>query len=596
MIKNWASIFTPRDRIVFGLLVLVITGAGFLDVFGIGLLYPYISILQDQNKIFSIKYMNYLYKLSGLQTTHAFLYLVSGGLIVVFCSKSMLGLLVNKFQSSFVFGKQSELSRTLLSYYLTRPYSFFLSTNTSAIIVDLTTSVTHVCSGALQAGLLLLSELVVLAGLLVVLLIVSPGVFLAVATLVGGVSIIIFKLVRARVVRDGEISNEAWKNMAKTANEAGSAVKEIQVLGRARFFIELFDRDANILAKAMGRNAIVASLPRVVLETAAVVSLVSICVVAISLGQVGERLFALLAVFAVATIRMVPSANRILQAWNGLSFYAPAINIVAAALKEVRNAPPATLEKTGPELRLRKAISIQIKEFAYEGNPHFRLRNIDLKIPCGQSVAFIGPSGSGKSTLIDLILGIHTNYKGAIHVDERDIRENIMDWRRNIGYIPQSLYIRDDTIVRNVAFGLSDEQIDLEQVRRAVNLAGLKEVIDSQALGLETIVGDRGIRLSGGERQRIGIARALYHDPDLLILDEATSALDNATERQIVESILNTALAKTIIIIAHRLGTVQRCDAVYLLAKGEIIDRGSFADVRGGHPEFLEYDGAARDR
>ena len=242
--------------------------------------------------------------------------------------------------------------------------------------------------------------------------------------------------------------------------------------------------------------------------------------------------------------------------------------------------------RSDPNSGFAESLSISIKSFDYPANPHFRLKDINVVIQRGQTVAFIGHSGSGKTTLIDLILGFFPEFHGEIAVDGCDIRDHIPAWRRRIGYIPQNLYLRDDTITRNVAFGVPDRDIDIKQVRQAVSLAGLDQVIRAQPEGLETIVGDRGIRLSGGERQRIGIARALYHDPDLLVLDEATSALDNETERQIVDSIVGLSPAKTVIIIAHRLSTVRHCDDVFLMRDGQIIDHGSLAQITERHSEF----------
>ena len=226
------------------------------------------------------------------------------------------------------------------------------------------------------------------------------------------------------------------------------------------------------------------------------------------------------------------------------------------------------------------------KDFIQGGVKIEVLRAASIKVRAGERIAIVGASGSGKTTLIDLILGLFPEFHGEIAVDGYDIRNHLAAWRRRIGYIPQNIYLRDDTITRNVAFGVPDRDIDIKQVRRAVNLAGLDHVVREQPDGLETIVGDRGIRLSGGERQRIGIARALYHDPDLLVLDEATSALDNETERQIVDSILGLSPAKTVVIIAHRLSTVRHCDDVFLMHDGQIIDHGPLAQITERHSEF----------
>ena len=275
-----------------------------------------------------------------------------------------------------------------------------------------------------------------------------------------------------------------------------------------------------------------------------------------------------------------------IQASNNINFYRPSIRIVLSALDgeampveaDNRNATPVVLERD---------IRITVKSFSFPNNPFFRLQDIKLSIPQGAKIAIVGPSGSGKSTLMDILLGLFPDFDGDIVVDGVSRGEDISAWQRSVGYIPQNVYLIDDTITRNIAFGVREQDIDLQAVKRAVSLAGLQPVVDSQPSGVETVIGDRGIRISGGERQRIGIARALYHDPSVLVLDEATSALDNQTERDVVDSLLSLSPAKTIIIIAHRLSSVRLCDRVYLMSSGRIVDAGTFEDIAGRHPDFV---------
>ncbi|MEO8198253.1 MAG: ABC transporter ATP-binding protein, partial [Thermoanaerobaculia bacterium] len=337
---------------------------------------------------------------------------------------------------------------------------------------------------------------------------------------------------------------------------------------------------------AVRRNAVLALVPRAILETAAVAGMVLVSLFAVISGRFQEELFPLLAVLAVATVRLVPSANRILQSWNGIRFHEPAIKIISAALLGTKARPePRSRGDLGACLKER--LSIRVERFAYQGGGEFGLRDVHIEIGRGESVALIGRSGSGKTTLVDLILGLFPDFEGEIKADGIDIRSLGDGWHRRIGYIPQSIYLSDDTVVRNVAFGVPEEEISLAQVKRALKLAGLEHVVEALPEGLETVVGDDGIRLSGGERQRIGIARALYHDPDLLVLDEATSALDNETEHKIVDAILGLTPAKTIIVVAHRLGTVGKCDCVYLMSEGQVIDSGGFERLAARHPEFV---------
>ena len=584
-LRSLGSLFTRSDLVTIGVLVLLMVLSGLLEVFGIGMLYPYVAILQDPAKIAQSTYLSAIYRELGFKSDRSFSIAMSGGLLAVFLAKGFFSLWMTNFQLRFIYAKQSELGQSLLTRYLSQPYAFFLSANTSTLIGNLTTSLSQACSGVMQAALLLIAEAIVLAGLVIFLVYLSPAFLLLAMLFVGALSIMFFRLVKPNIARYASENDEKWKAMIRVVNEGISAAKEVQVLGRQQFFIDVYSGESRSYAWAVRKYSLFTMLPRFTLETGAVAGMVLFAVFAMLRGGFEEQLFSVLAVFAVAAIRIVPSTNRILQAANAISFYWPAINLIAGGLIG-NTARAGATQKVEPELRFRRTLSISIKSFDYPANPHFRLKDINLVIQRGQTVAFIGRSGSGKTTLIDLIIGLFPEFRGQIAVDGCDIRDHLAAWRRRIGYIPQNLYLRDDTITRNVAFGVPDRDIDIKQVRQAVTLAGLDHVIRAQPEGLETIVGDRGIRLSGGERQRIGIARALYHDPDLLVLDEATSALDNETERQIVDSIVGLSPAKTVIIIAHRLSTVKHCDDVFLMRDGQIIDHGPLAQIAERHSEF----------
>ena len=358
------------------------------------------------------------------------------------------------------------------------------------------------------------------------------------------------------------------------------------MLGRTPFFIESYLRESNNFDLAQRRNAILAQLPRVTLEAFAVAGLVGFCVVAVATGRLEGELFPIIAVFAAATVRIVPSLSRIIQALNVINFYRPSIAIILSALKGEQQ-PTVSGERKPLPFSLKRDIRIVVRSFSFPGNPYFRLKDIDLHIKHGEKIAIVGPSGSGKSTLMDVLLGLFPGFDGDIVVDGINRRSDVKAWQRSVGYIPQNVYLVDDSIARNVAFGIEDRDVDSQAVMRAVSLAGLERVVKTQASGLDTVIGDRGIRISGGERQRIGIARALYHDPTVLILDEATSALDNRTEREVVDSILALSPTKTVIIIAHRLSSVTLCDRVYLMSGGHIVDAGSFDDIARRHPDFV---------
>jgi ABC-type multidrug transport system fused ATPase/permease subunit len=576
-IKRFSSLFTLPERATLAVLVLLLILNGILEVFGIGLLLPYGIILQDPSKATRLSYINWIYKAFGFRSDQAFLIAMSIGLLGIFLAKGVFSLWITNFQFRFIHAKQTQLGQALLLRYFSWPYALFLSANTSILIGNLTTTLQRLCDSIAQM-LALIAETIVLVGLSIFLVYVSPGFSLLAIAFVGALSIFFVRILKPSIARYALDYDQRMKSMIRVVNEGMSAVKEIQVLGREQFFVDSYGRQSRSYTRAARRYTLLMQMPRIVLEAAAAGCMILFAVSIILTGGFQGESLSVLGVFAVVTIRILPSAQRILQAVNAISFFRPSVDAITSELAGSSNRVRAH-ENTDLELRFRETLAVSIKSFKYPGNSHFCLKDICFSIQKGQTVAFIGHSGSGKTTLIDLILGLFPEFEGNITVDGRDIRDNIRTWQEQIGYIPQKLYLLDDTITRNVALGIPDSEINIERVKQAVTLAGLDGVIQSQRAGLETIVGDRGIRLSGGEQQRIGIARALYHDPDLLVLDEATSALDVDTERQIVDSILKLSPSKTVMIIAHRLTTVSQCDCVFLMSGGQITDSGPFNQI-----------------
>jgi ABC-type bacteriocin/lantibiotic exporter with double-glycine peptidase domain len=580
-------LFSRSERAKLGTLVVLTTVNGFLEVFGIGVLFPYVTILQDPTKISDMNYIGTLYHWLSVSSYQAFVVGMSIVLLAVFCLKALFTVFLTNFQVKFVHNIQTQLGSRLLAHYIRCPYEFFLWANTGNLIGNLTTSVSQLCGGVIQSSLVLAAELVSFFGLLLFLLWLSPIFSLIAFVFAASMAVVFLGVIRSKVAYYARENDLRWKAMIRTVNEALNAMKEIKVLGRGRYFVDNYSRESRAFGLATRRYSVVSQLPRIALETSAVAMLVAFAVFTIASDRSGPDLFPILAVFAATTVRIVPSVNRVILAWNSISFHKPAIMTIVDALGR----EPSKLElvrQPVAALPLQRSLKLSVRSFSHSGNPHFQLQDIELNIERGETIAIVGHSGSGKSTLMDLMLGLFPEFNGSLTVDGCDYRGREAMWQRTIGYVPQSVVIIDDSIKRNVAFGIEDAEIDADAVTRAIALAGLEQVVRTQAAGLDTVIGDRGMRLSGGERQRIGIARALYGDPVLLILDEATSALDNQTERQIVDSLLALSPAKTIIIIAHRLSSVKLCDRVYLMNAGRIIDTGSFNEIATRHPDFID--------
>ena len=580
-------LFTVAERAQVGTLVVLVAIAGFLEVFGVAILFPYVAILQDPSRIAQMSYVRMLYGWLNVGSYETFIMGMSLGLLSVFCFKALFTVFLANYQIRFVNDLQTQLGQRLLARYINGPYEFFLSANTSTLIGNLTTSLGQLCAGVVQSALLLSAELISFVGLVAFLVWMDPVFSLIAFVFTAMMALAFLGIIRKKIASYARANDLHWKAMIRKVNESLNAVKEIQVLGRGQYFVEAYGREARAYALAGRRYSVLSQVPRVTLETSAVAMLVAFAIFAMFSNRGGADLFPVLAVFAAATVRILPSINRMIQAWNAISFYKPAISVVVSGIGDTPQKSESPDRATAP-ISLQRHFRLLVRSFSYSTGTHFQLEDIDLKVERGEKIAIVGHSGSGKSTLMDLMLGLFPRFDGSLVVDDLDCRGREAAWQRSIGYVPQNVVMTDDSIKRNVAFGIEDSEIDLTAVARAVSLAGLERVVKNQTSGLDTVIGDRGIRLSGGERQRIGIARALYHDPSLLILDEATSALDNQTERQIVDSILALSPTKTVIIIAHRLSSVRLCDRVYLMSAGRVVDTGSFDEIAQRHPDFVD--------
>jgi ATP-binding cassette subfamily C protein len=368
------------------------------------------------------------------------------------------------------------------------------------------------------------------------------------------------------------------------------SIKETKVAGREDFFLRWFSEASRRFARASLVFSIMSALPRLVIEVVAVGGMLLVVTVILLRGDELSTAIPRLALFAMAAVRIIPSLTRLFSALSSIRFYGPAVpplhRDLAQAWEDETRLREATLTVRKEQPLLLDALEFREVGFTYEGASAPALAGISLRIARGSSVGFVGPSGSGKSTLIDLLLGLLAPQSGRIVIDGVGLQGVVADWQRSIGYVPQSIYLLDDTIRRNVALGIADEQIDDHAVRRALRQAQLESLVERLPAGTGTVIGENGVRLSGGERQRLGIARALYHGPQVLVLDEATSALDHHTENEITRTIRALVGERTVIVVAHRLSTVQMCDTIFVLTNGRIADAGTFEQLLAHSAEF----------
>lgn len=464
----------------------------------------------------------------------------------------------------------------MFTNYLRQPYTFHLQRNSAELVRNVHGEVAAF-TGVISSLQILVAEFLVLIGIAILLLLIEPAGALLVALILGGAGSIYHRITRKRISKWG-VERQLHDGFRFQHLQQGlDGAKDVKLLGRESDFLAQFHNHNMKSARVSGLQSILQNYPRLMFELLVVIGLSVLVISMLSQGGDMNSIIPTLGLFAAAAFRLMPSVNRILGAVQKLRFNFPVINVLNKEIK-LTTTEPVSQQTTCPEF-FNDELTLTKLKYQYHGAALPALDGVSIKIQKGESVGLIGSSGSGKSTLADVILGLLSPTDGNVDVDGQDIHLSLRQWQDQIGYVPQSIYLTDDTFRRNIAFGLPDDQIDDVAIKRAINAAQLEDFVTSLPDGMETIVGERGIRLSGGQRQRIGIARALYHDPDVLVLDEATSALDTATEVGVMQAVNALHGKKTIIIVAHRLSTVEHCDRLYRLEHGKVVEEGTPSEI-----------------
>jgi ABC-type multidrug transport system fused ATPase/permease subunit len=489
-------------------------------------------------------------------------------LVLVYFLKGIFLIFLAWEQSKFTSNLQSELTAKLYEIYLRQYYEFHLLRNSAELIRNVQTEII-LFNRAAQALILLSTELSLIIGVIAMLLFIEPlGTLVVMIVLV--ISVIIFNaLTQGYLIKWAEKRQVLSKKINQVLLEGLGGVKDIKLLGREDSFIYKYSLNNYRWAKINSLQLTLLQVPRMYLEILGIIGLSILVIVMVLQGRSVEALLPTLVIFAAGAFKMIPGFNRVMGAIQNVKLTVPVVNVL---YDEFKLKSKEKLNQKIKDFNFNNNIVLNNLNFKYQETHKYSLENINININFGETIGFIGESGSGKSTLIDLILGLINPEKGEVIVDGQNIKKNIRGWQNNIGYVPQSIYLSDDSLKNNIAFGISENKIDDKAVLRSLKSAQLDDLIKSSDDGLNTFVGERGVRLSGGQRQRIGIARALYHDPEVLVLDEATSALDSDTEKGVMESISVLKGKKTILIVAHRLTTLKNCDKIFKLENGKIID------------------------
>lgn len=580
LIKDLFSLLTNVQRKNFYLLQLLVVLMTFLELIGIASIVPFMTLLGNMELLNQKGWLSKLYIYSGIETPESFTFFL-GVLVLIALSISTLTSIFTTYRLSlFASYTGTEMADRLYKYYMHQDWIFHTSNNSANLTKQIANETQRVTTLILMPLMQINSRIVFASALSLAIFVYNPYVAIIGILVFTSAYFILFKTVRKRLHENGIIISDAMAERYKLMNEGFGGIKETLLLGRQSYFVDNFDITGKKFAKAQGLNIVLAQAPRYLMELVAFGTLITLVLFLFKFyeGDLGEIL-PILSVYALASFKLLPAFQQIYA-------YLAQIRGNISAFDSIKNdllfSQDIVYSKNDNQKKLIVEDNIKLNNiyFKYPGKKYYSLNGISLTIPINSVIGIVGSSGSGKSTMIDLILGLLNPQKGSLEVNNIKISNiNKREWQNKIGFVSQSIFLSQGTIAENIAFGVLSNKIDFQQIDKVIKMAHLTEMIEQLSDGINTKVGERGVQLSGGQRQRIGIARALYHDAEILIFDEATSALDGITEKIIMEEIKNFIGQKTIIMIAHRLKTIVSCDKIFVLEHGKIIDSGSYDEL-----------------
>lgn len=595
-LKNFLYVISAKRNELILIVFLFLT-ISLLDAVGIGLVGPFVSLAVNPGMIYGNPILSTLYQSFSISSSSQFIALLGLFIICIFYFKSFFYYQIQNYVYKFCYGQQVKLRLRLMNTYLSLPYTFHLRTNSAHLLQTIGPETDKFIY---SIAIPLLNSVSNAFILVVLLLLLAKTDLVATVSILGllFISILPFHYFRHRVAHWGKEGVEANTETLRVVNDAVGGLKETKVIGCEGYFQDQLKAQVNKYARSASRFHVFQLLPRIVVETLLITFVVGFVSISLLSGQRSEDLVSILGVFAIASIRLMPSASQLIHSMGLLRNNKATLDRIYLDLKELEKPEnlhsgqhsrsavnkaykdmPSSFYGAAETLTFNNEISVEKLNYCYPGVHENALKDISLTIRKGESIALIGKSGAGKTTLVDVLLGLLVPQDGDIKVDGYSAYHSLRSWQNLIGYIPQSIFLTDDTIERNIALGVPDDEIDAERLDKAIHLAQLSDFIRELPQGIKTRVGEHGTMLSGGQRQRIGIARALYHEREILVLDEATSALDNETESLISEALRQLSGTKTMIIIAHRLTTVEHCDRIYQMEKGQIVRCGVYQEV-----------------
>lgn len=580
--KKFYSIFTESERRGVLLLFLPMTISAIINVMGIAFVAPFIAIVSNPHAIQTHEKIAWLFNELHFTSTHKFLLFLGVLVLIMLAVGNGIGALTSYLSLRFINMRSFTLSKRLLENYLKQPYVYFLNKNSAVLTKNILSEVDAVVAHVLRYLLDMSAKSVAMFFIAALLFAVNWVLAISIIVVLGGAYIAIYASVRRRLGAISHVHTEAQEQRYRITSEALGGIKEIKLQGCENVFLESYEKPAKAFAAHAAAGQIIADLPRYALEVIAFGGIVLIVLYLLAVQHSFGNIMPLLALYAFAGYRLMPGLQAIFGAMTSIKAHAHALDILYHDLMEKKwhQSTPDT-NHGNVRLSFQHALQLQNISFTYPESKHVILSHLNLTIAAGESVGIVGETGAGKTTIVDIILGLLQPTSGNIVVDDTEITAaNYSAWQKNLGYVPQHIYLADETVARNIAFGVEENKMDLSRIEQAGKMASIHDfIINELPQGYETTVGERGVRLSGGQRQRLGIARALYRDPNILVFDEATSALDSVTEEKIMQEIYHLSRKKTLIIIAHRISTLLHCDKIVVLQKGIVQDVGTYTEL-----------------
>lgn len=572
MLKQINYIFNRKEKVkLFFLLIMVVIGSG-LELLGVTIFMPFIQIFMTPSAIQENEYLKLTYDLFQFTSTESFLTALTALIIFIYIFKNLFIAIEKNCIYKFSYGMQRKMSTQLLTAYMREPYTFHLNKNIAVLQRSLQEDTDIFTKGIIHA-LELVVEIAVCTVLGVYLFLVSQSITAIVIVLLIVCMITFISISKKFSKSLGKECQEYKGKLYQWMNQSIGGIKEVKILNREEYFITSYEEYFKKYVHGLRIHRLIAVLPRYFVEAICMTGLLLAIIVKMNFGQTDITAYIpQLAVFAVAAFRLLPSVGKVNEHVTNILYALPSLELIYHDLKEIEDVPEQN-DEVNLNWRFQNEIKVKNVDYHYPDSEEMVIKRASFTVKKGETIAFIGSSGAGKSTIVDIILGLLQPQYGKVYADDMNIHKHLNTWHQELGYIPQVIYLSDDTIRNNIAFGIKESEINEDAVCEALRKAQLYEFVDNLPNGLDTFVGDRGVRLSGGQRQRIGIARALYHDPEVLVLDEATSALDNETETAVMESIEKLKGTKTMLIIAHRLTTIRNVDVIYEVTDGKILKK-----------------------